>query len=109
MFQVSTASSQLSKPAQYEELVAQARSLLADETDRIANAANFSSLVFNSLEGLNWAGFYFFDGVELLSVLTRDAQERGVDALFLMATAFADVMPVGLSRMRKPWEGSDKW
>jgi L-methionine (R)-S-oxide reductase len=66
MFQVSTASSQLSKPAQYEELVAQARSLLADESDRIANAANFSSLVFNSLEGLNWAGFYFFDGVELV-------------------------------------------
>ena len=66
MFQVSTASSQLSKPAQYEELVAQARSLLADETDRIANAANFSSLVFNSLEGLNWAGFYLFDGVELV-------------------------------------------
>jgi L-methionine (R)-S-oxide reductase len=66
MFQVSTASSQLSRSAQYEELVAQARSLLADETDRIANAANFSSLVFNSLEGLNWAGFYFFDGVELV-------------------------------------------
>jgi GAF domain-containing protein len=66
MFQVSTAASQLSKPVQYEELVAQARSLLADESDRIANAANFSSLVFNSLEGLNWAGFYFFDGVELV-------------------------------------------
>lgn len=66
MFQVSTASSQLSKSAQYEELVAQARSLLADETDRIANAANFSSLVFNSLDGLNWAGFYFFDGAELV-------------------------------------------
>src|SRR5580692_3260111 len=66
MFQVSTASTELSKAAQYEELVAQARSLLADETDRIANAANFSSLVFNSLEGLNWAGFYLFDGVELV-------------------------------------------
>jgi L-methionine (R)-S-oxide reductase len=66
MFQVSTASSQLSKPAHYEELVAQARSLLADETNRIANAANFSALIFNSLEGLNWAGFYFFDGAELV-------------------------------------------
>jgi L-methionine (R)-S-oxide reductase len=51
MFQVSTASSQLSKPAQYEELVAQARSLLADETDRIANAANFSSLVVGPFQG----------------------------------------------------------
>jgi L-methionine (R)-S-oxide reductase len=66
MFQASTPSSQLSKPAQYDELVAQARSLMADETDRIANAANFSSLIFNSLDGLNWAGFYFFDGVELV-------------------------------------------
>lgn len=66
MFQVSTASSPLSKSARYEELVAQTRSLLADESDRIANAANFSSLIFNSLEGLNWAGFYFFDGRELV-------------------------------------------
>jgi len=66
MFQASTPSSQLSKPAQYDELIAQARSLMADVADRIANAANFSSLVFNSLEGLNWAGFYFFDGVELV-------------------------------------------
>lgn len=66
MFQASTPSSQLSKPAQYDELVAQARSLMAGETDRVANAANFSSLVFNSLQGLNWAGFYFFDGVELV-------------------------------------------
>lgn len=66
MFQVSNDSSQLSKPAQYEELVAQARSLMADESDWVANAANFSSLVFNSLQGLNWAGFYFFDGKELV-------------------------------------------
>ncbi|MEW6346581.1 MAG: GAF domain-containing protein [Paraburkholderia sp.] len=66
MFQASTPSSQPSKPAQYDELIAQARSLMADEADRIANAANFSSLVFNSLDGLNWAGFYFFDGVELV-------------------------------------------
>jgi len=66
MLQVSTISSQLSKTAQYEELVAQARSLIADETNLIANAANFSSLVFNALEGLNWAGFYFYDGTELV-------------------------------------------
>jgi len=31
------------------------------------------------------------DGVELLGVLARDAEERGVDALFLVATAYADV------------------
>jgi L-methionine (R)-S-oxide reductase len=66
MFQVSPASSNLSKTELYDELVAQARALIGDETSLIANAANFSSLVFNSLEGLNWAGFYFYDGAELV-------------------------------------------
>ncbi|WP_420994786.1 GAF domain-containing protein [Cupriavidus sp. 30B13] len=46
--------------------MAQARALLADETDRIANAANFSALVYHSLQDLNWAGFYFHDGQELV-------------------------------------------
>src|ERR1700761_3152682 len=66
MFQASPASAHLSKTAQYEELVAQERALIGDETSLIANAANFSSLVFNSLEGINWCGFYFFDGTELV-------------------------------------------
>ncbi|HEX7931943.1 MAG TPA: GAF domain-containing protein [Paraburkholderia sp.] len=65
MFEVSSAS-HLPKGAHYEELVAQARALLADETDWIANAANFSSFVFHSLSDLNWAGFYFHDGHELV-------------------------------------------
>ncbi|WP_395069577.1 GAF domain-containing protein [Paraburkholderia silvatlantica] len=54
------------KSALYESLAAQARSLIEGETDVIANAANFASLVFHSLEGLNWAGFYSFDGTELV-------------------------------------------
>ncbi|WP_027794879.1 GAF domain-containing protein [Paraburkholderia acidipaludis] len=54
------------KSSLYATLAAQARALIEGESDRIANAANFSSLVFNSLEGLNWAGFYFFDGHELV-------------------------------------------
>jgi putative methionine-R-sulfoxide reductase with GAF domain len=58
MFEVSSAS-HLPKAAHYEELVGQARSLLAGETDWIANAANFSAFVFHSLSDLNWAGFYF--------------------------------------------------
>jgi L-methionine (R)-S-oxide reductase len=65
MFEVSSAS-HLPKAAQYEELVAQARALLAGETDWIANAANFSAFVFHSLSDLNWAGFYFHDGRELV-------------------------------------------
>ena len=55
-----------SKPQIYAELVAQARGLLAGESDRIANAANLSALVFDALPDLNWVGFYFFDGRELV-------------------------------------------
>ena len=55
-----------SKPEQYRALVAQARSLLHGERDRIANAANLSALVFHALPALNWVGFYFWDGEELV-------------------------------------------
>jgi len=55
-----------SKPEQYEQLLAQARALMHGERDRIANAANLSALVYNALPQLNWAGFYFFDGTELV-------------------------------------------
>lgn len=50
----------------YRELAASARSLLAGEHDRIANAANLSALVYHGLPGLNWVGFYFYDGRELV-------------------------------------------
>ena len=55
-----------SKAEQYAELAEQARGLLHGERDRIANAANFAALVYQSLPDLNWAGFYFFDGTELV-------------------------------------------
>lgn len=54
------------KPAQYAQLLAQAEALLAGERDRIANAANLSALLFSALPDLNWAGFYFYDGTELV-------------------------------------------
>ncbi|HEY0179077.1 MAG TPA: GAF domain-containing protein, partial [Dokdonella sp.] len=40
--------------------------LLAGERDRVANAANFAALVWHALPDLNWCGFYFFDGCELV-------------------------------------------
>ena len=55
-----------SKPEQYAQLLEQARALLHDERDRIANAANLSALVYHALPDLNWVGFYFFDGTELV-------------------------------------------
>ncbi|MGX5658587.1 GAF domain-containing protein [Castellaniella ginsengisoli] len=55
-----------SKAEHYADLVTQARGLIAHEPDLIANAANFSALVFDSLPQLNWAGFYLYDGTELV-------------------------------------------
>ena len=54
------------KPKLYASLVVQLLSLLKGEHDFIANAANFSALLFNSLPNVNWAGFYFLQGEELV-------------------------------------------
>ena len=54
------------KAQQYAELADQARGLLAGERDRVANAANLSALVYHALPSLNWVGFYFHDGQELV-------------------------------------------
>ena len=55
-----------STPEQYAQLLQQARALLHGERDRIANAANVSALVYHALPGLNWVGFYLYDGKELV-------------------------------------------
>ena len=43
----------------YRMLCAQLESLLAEERDFVANAAQFSAFLFNQVDDLNWAGFYF--------------------------------------------------
>lgn len=55
-----------SKSDLYDQLALQLSSLLAGERDLIANAANFSSLIYHSLPDLNWAGFYFEKDGELV-------------------------------------------
>jgi L-methionine (R)-S-oxide reductase len=50
----------------YASLVVQLLSLLKGEHDFIANAANFSALLFNALPNVNWAGFYLLHGEELV-------------------------------------------
>ncbi len=50
----------------YAQLSAQLRSLLEGERDFIANAANFSALLFHSLPDVNWAGFYLYKDRELV-------------------------------------------
>lgn len=54
------------KNAIYQLLEEQGRALLEHETDVIANMANFSALIFNSLPDLNWAGFYIMRSGELV-------------------------------------------
>jgi L-methionine (R)-S-oxide reductase len=55
-----------SKAVFYSDLNKQLGGLLAGERDLIANTANFSSLVYLMLPELNWAGFYFLRGNDLV-------------------------------------------
>lgn len=50
----------------YNLLKKQAQGLLHGESDFIANAANLSSLLYHSLEDVNWVGFYLLQGDELV-------------------------------------------
>ncbi len=50
----------------YAELAALLRALIEGEDDFIANAANFSALLFHTLPDLNWAGLYLLKGGELV-------------------------------------------
>jgi L-methionine (R)-S-oxide reductase len=50
----------------YQLLAQQAEGLLSVETDIIANAANLSSLIFHTLEQINWVGFYLLKDNELV-------------------------------------------
>ena len=54
------------KASFYEELAQQLQGLLSGERDAIANAANTAALIFTNLADLNWAGFYFLRGKELV-------------------------------------------
>jgi GAF domain-containing protein len=56
----------LDKPELYRDLAAQLTALLAAETDRVANAANMAALIYHGLPDLNWTGFYFRRGEELV-------------------------------------------
>ncbi len=51
---------------QYKTALSQLKSLIADEPDRVANLANASALLKQCLNDTNWAGFYLYDGKELV-------------------------------------------
>ncbi|MDF0535285.1 GAF domain-containing protein [Shewanella sp. A32] len=54
------------KPQFYDTLNRQAAALLEGETDLIAGMANFSALLNEHLNDLNWVGFYLMKGDQLV-------------------------------------------
>jgi L-methionine (R)-S-oxide reductase len=54
------------KAVLYKELARELDALLADEPDAVANAANAAAAIYHALPSLNWAGFYFLRGEELI-------------------------------------------
>ena len=62
-----------------------AAALVAGERDGIANMANVAALIWQAIPDLNWAGFYRFDGTELVlgpfqgkAACIRIALDKGV-------------------------------
>jgi L-methionine (R)-S-oxide reductase len=56
----------IGKAELFANLQSQLLALLEGERDFIANAANFSSLLYHSLPDVNWVGFYLLRGDELV-------------------------------------------
>jgi GAF domain-containing protein len=50
----------------YDELARELDALLADEPDPLANAANAAAAIYHALPALNWTGFYFLRGDQLV-------------------------------------------
>lgn len=57
---------EMSKHALYADLARELDALLAGESDSVANAANAAAAIYHTLPELNWIGFYFLRGRELV-------------------------------------------
>lgn len=75
----------LDKTALYAQLQKELAALLEGERDLIANTANCAALLYHALPDLNWAGFYFLKGSDLVlgpfqgqPACVRIGQGRGV-------------------------------
>ena len=71
--------------ALWAEAADAAEALVAGERDAIANMANVAALIWQAIPDLNWAGFYRFDGTELVlgpfqgkAACIRIALDKGV-------------------------------
>lgn len=85
MIPATTADDSNDRSALYAGLHSALKGLLAGEQDLVANAANFAALVYHTLPDLNWAGWYFLRGNELVlgpfqgkPACVRIAMGRGV-------------------------------
>jgi GAF domain-containing protein len=56
----------LSKAAIYREVGVQLSGLFSGERNGLANAANMCALLYQMLPDVNWVGFYFLQGGELV-------------------------------------------
>ena len=69
----------------WADIVDAADAITAGEHDAIANMANIAAVIWQALPDINWAGFYRFDGTELVlgpfqgkSACIRIGLDRGV-------------------------------
>lgn len=69
----------------WQEVAEAAGAVTAAERDAIANMANVAALLWDAIPDLNWAGFYRFDGTELVlgpfqgrAACIRIALDKGV-------------------------------
>jgi L-methionine (R)-S-oxide reductase len=56
----------LSKSGTYREIGMQLQGLFAGERNALANTANMCALLYQMLPDVNWVGFYFLQGGELV-------------------------------------------
>ena len=56
----------MNKEQFYADLNRDFSALMAGETSFLATLANTSALLFERLEGVNWAGFYLLEGETLV-------------------------------------------
>jgi L-methionine (R)-S-oxide reductase len=56
----------VSKAATYREVNAQLAGLFSGERNGLANSANMCALLYQMLPDVNWVGFYFLHGAELV-------------------------------------------
>jgi L-methionine (R)-S-oxide reductase len=56
----------IDKSKQYKLINSQVQALISGEPDTVANMANIAAVLFNTLDEINWAGFYLYKESQLV-------------------------------------------